>query len=81
MSFDWGGLVDKAKEAVENNPELVDKVKDLAGQAADSDVAKNVEEVIEDLARDHPDELNDIIEEVTKQADARDMPAAALIEL
>lgn len=81
MSFDLGGLLDKAKEAVENNLDVVDKAKDLAGQAADSDAARHAQDVIGNLARDHADELEEVAEDVREQADAHDMPAAALIKL
>lgn len=53
MPFDLSGLLDKAKEAVENNPKVVDKVKDLAGQAEDSDATKHAQEVVDNPARDH----------------------------
>lgn len=70
-----------AKETVENNPDVVDKAKDLAGQAADSDAARHAQDVIGDLARQHADELKEVAEEVREQTDAHEMPAAALIKL
>ncbi|KAI7786779.1 hypothetical protein LA080_002249 [Diaporthe eres] len=81
MSFDLGGLLYKAKETVENNPDVVDNAKDLAGQAADSDAARHGQDVIGDLARQHADELKEVAEEVREQTDAHEMPAAALIKL
>lgn len=81
MSFDLGGLLDQAKEAVENNPNVIDKANDLAGQVAGSDAARHAQDVIGNLARDHADELKEVAEEVKEQANAYDMPAAALIKL